>query len=52
MQGKVQPGCANTLAEIRHAGDAIRDEAIAAGETARQAGVFPGHAGTSCSGIT
>jgi hypothetical protein len=42
MQGTVPSGCTSALAEIRHAADEIRDAVRAAGEAARQAGVYPG----------
>jgi len=42
MQGTVPAGCASAFAEILRAADTIRDRVAAAGESAREADVYPG----------
>jgi S1-C subfamily serine protease len=42
MQGAVSPGCGPAFDDIRRAASEIRDAAVAAGEAARQADVYPG----------
>ena len=42
MQGVVPPGCTSVFNDIRRSADEIRAAVIAAGEAARQAGVYPG----------
>ncbi len=42
MQGAVSPGCGSAFGDIRRVADDIRDAVVAAGETARQADVYPG----------
>jgi hypothetical protein len=42
MQGAVPQGCTSAFGDIQRAADGIRDGVLAAGEAARQAGVYPG----------
>jgi S1-C subfamily serine protease len=42
MQGAVSPGCTSAFSDIRRVADDVRDAVVAAGETARQADVYPG----------
>jgi len=42
MQGAVSPGCTSAFSDIRRIADDVRDAIVAAGETARQADVYPG----------
>jgi S1-C subfamily serine protease len=42
MDGAVAPGCRSSFAEVKRDAEQIRSEVLAAEETARQAGVFPG----------
>jgi S1-C subfamily serine protease len=42
MEGAVAPGCRSSFAEVKHDAEQIRNEVLAAEETARQAGVYPG----------
>ena len=42
MQGAVSPGCTSAFGDIRRLADDLREAILAAGETARQAGVYPG----------
>ncbi len=42
MQGTVPSGCASAFGDIQRAADGIRDSVVAAGESARQADVYPG----------
>jgi Trypsin-like peptidase domain len=42
MQGTVSSGCTSAFADIRRVADDLRDAVLAAAETARQGGVYPG----------
>ena len=42
MQGTVAAGCASAFGDIQRAAGEIRDGVLAAGEAARQSGVYPG----------
>ena len=42
MEGTVPPGCTSVFSDIRRTADGIRDAVLAAGEAARQSGVYPG----------
>ena len=42
MQGAVSPGCTSAFSDIQRVANDVRDAVVAAGETARQADVYPG----------